>query len=80
MKQAKPRPINPANISPELLEKCSGPDQFEKFDSLVTRLFAVPREKIIERREEYEFHSALNPNRRGPKRKSEIQDAPKFDD
>jgi hypothetical protein len=69
MKQAKPQPIDPANISPELLAKCSGPDQFERFDALVGRLFAVPREKIVERREEYEFHSALNPNRRGPKRK-----------
>ena len=69
MKQAKPQPIDPANISPELLAKCSESDQFERFDALVTKLFAVPREKIIERREEYDFHSALNPNRRGPKRK-----------
>jgi len=61
---AKPRPIN---ISPELLAKCSGPDQFERFDALVSKVLSVPRAKIMERREDYAFHSALNPSRPGPK-------------
>ena len=68
MKQAKSHPIDVGNISPAVLEKCSGPGQFERFDALVSRVLSVPREKIMERREDYAFHSAINPSRPGPKR------------
>ena len=59
----------PIRISPEVLEKCSGPAQFAKFDRLVGGLLAVPHAKIAARVEDARFHSALNDNRRGPKRK-----------
>lgn len=39
--QAKQEPPDPAKISPELISKCSGPDQFDKFDHLVGRLLSV---------------------------------------
>ena len=61
-----PKPIK---ISPEVAAKCDAPNQFERFDNLVGRLLAVPREKFLERKEDYAFHSAVNENRRGPKRK-----------
>lgn len=40
-----------------------------RFDALVRKVLSVPREEIIRREAEYKRQSAMNPNRRGPKRK-----------
>jgi hypothetical protein len=42
--------------------------EYRKFKSLLNRVLAVPRATILKREEEYQFHSALNPSRPGPKR------------
>jgi hypothetical protein len=67
--KVEPKPIK---ISPEVAAKCDGPNQLAKFDDLVSRLLAVPREKFLERKEDYAFHSANNDSRRGPKRKRKL--------
>ena len=43
----------PVNISPEVAAKCSGPDQFERFDNLFRNLIAVPKSAIVEREDEW---------------------------
>jgi hypothetical protein len=51
---------------PEYIE---GPEAFQRFDSLMTALVAVPR-SVIERRERaYRKKVEANPKRRGPKPK-----------
>ena len=54
--------------------------EFEAFDALVRQVMSVPRAKLVEREEEYRFHSALNPSRPGPKpgtkRKKRVSPAP----
>jgi len=50
MNTKTPRPIN---ISPEVAAKCSGPDQFEKFDNLFRNLIAVPKSTIADREHEW---------------------------
>jgi hypothetical protein len=42
--------------------------EYRKFKSLLNRVLAVPHATIVKREEEYQFHSALNPSRPGPKR------------
>ena len=44
-----------------------------RFDALVRRVLSVPHEEIMRREAEYKRQSALNPNRRGPKRKVKSQ-------
>jgi hypothetical protein len=63
------KPPKPIAIPPELAAQYTGPDQFEKFDAAVRKILAVPRAVILAREAEYKRQSALNPNRRGPKRK-----------
>jgi hypothetical protein len=43
--------------------------EFQAFTALVDRVLAVPHAEIMRREAEYKRQSALNPNRRGPKRK-----------
>ena len=50
-------------------ECVEGPEAAARFDSLVRKVLAVPREEIMRREAEYKRKSAANPNRRGPKRK-----------
>jgi hypothetical protein len=57
---------NPIRISPELEAKCSGPDQFEKFDALVGRIFSISAKRSDVIRGE----ASVNPNRRGRPRKT----------
>lgn len=52
---------------PEYIE---GPEAFQRFDSLMTALVAVPRSVIEKREEEYRKTVAANPKRRGPKPKA----------
>lgn len=55
----------PIQISDELAAKCSGPDQFTKFDSLVGRLLLLPPARA----DEIRGFAAVNPNPRGRPRK-----------
>ena len=48
-----------------------GPDAFERFDAMMTDLLAVPKSLILKRQAAYRKKVDANPNRRGPKRKSE---------
>jgi hypothetical protein len=41
-----------------------------RFDAIVRKVLSVPHEEIMRREAEYRRQSALNPNRRGPKRKT----------
>lgn len=51
---------------PEYIE---GPEAFQRFDTMMAALVAVPR-SVIERREKaYRKKVEANPNRRGPKPK-----------
>jgi hypothetical protein len=43
--------------------------EFDAFSSLVSRVMSVPKTEILRREAEYEKQAALNPKRRGPKRK-----------
>jgi hypothetical protein len=52
---------------PEMIE---GPEAATRFDALVRRVLSVPHDKIMRREAEYKRRSAMNPNRRGPKRKA----------
>lgn len=42
---------------------------YEAFTRLVDRVLAVPHAEILRREAEYKKQSAMNPKRRGPKRK-----------
>jgi hypothetical protein len=69
-------------VSEELnpLPEChEGPEAYERFDATMSALLAVPKSLVLRRQRAYRKKVDANPNRRGPKRKSEIQDAPKFD-
>lgn len=43
--------------------------EFARFSQLVDRVISVPKTEILRREAEYERQAALNPKRRGPKRK-----------
>ncbi|MGA2272156.1 MAG: hypothetical protein ABSH00_01290 [Bryobacteraceae bacterium] len=43
--------------------------EYLAFRSLLDRVLAVPHDEIMRREAEYKRQSALNPKRRGPKRK-----------
>ena len=57
---------------PELPECHEGPDAFDRFDATMSALLAVPKTLIMRRQRAYRKKVDANPNRRGPKRKSEI--------
>jgi len=53
--------------------KCAeGPEAFQRFDTAVAKLLAVPRAVLMEREAAYRAQVDANPRRRGPKRKAEI--------
>jgi hypothetical protein len=57
-----------------------GPEAFDRFDTTMSLLLSVPKSTILKKQKAYRKKVDANPNRRGPKRKSE-QPAPiKFDD
>jgi hypothetical protein len=62
-----PKPIA---IPEEVAARYTNPDQFERFDTAVRKILSVPHSEIVRREVEYKRRSALNPNRRGPKRKA----------
>ena len=53
--------------TPEIIE---GQEAFVNFDSLVGSVLSVPRSVIEEREAEYKKKAALNPRKRGPKKKN----------
>jgi len=55
----------------ELLRKdlIEGPEAFERFDALVGKVLAVPRQEILRRDAEHKKQSALRGKKRGPKPK-----------
>ena len=53
-----------------------GKEASDRFIAAMRHIIAVPRSEIAKREEEYQFHSALNPTRRGPKRKPLKIDGP----
>jgi hypothetical protein len=53
--------------TPEMIE---GPEAFTRFQNAMKVVLAVPHSEIKKRIEEHRKLSALNPNRRGPKRKA----------
>jgi hypothetical protein len=50
--------------------------EFEAFSVLVGRVIAVPKVEILHREAAYEKTAALNPKRRGPKRKPKPSASP----
>jgi hypothetical protein len=50
--------------------------EFDLFSSLVSNVLSVPKEEILRREAEYEKKAAMNPKRRGPKRKSKPSASP----
>ena len=61
----------------ELPECHEGPEAYERFDATMSALLAVPKSLVLKRQKAYRKKVDANPNRRGPKRKSES--ALKFD-
>jgi hypothetical protein len=60
------------------LPEChEGPEAFERFDATMSTLLSVPKKVILRRQKAYRKKVDANPNRPGPKRKSE---SPTFDD
>jgi hypothetical protein len=53
-----------------------GPEAFSTFDAGMTALLATPRSLVMKRQKAYLKKSEANPNRRGPKRKSELPEKP----
>jgi hypothetical protein len=49
--------------------KASTSPEFDRFTRLVDRVLTVPKTEILRRETEYQKQAALNPKRRGPKRK-----------
>ncbi len=64
------------NVLPDCHE---GPEAYERFDATMGILLTVPKSLIVRRQKAYRKKVDANPNRRGPKRKNEIQDLTKFD-
>jgi hypothetical protein len=49
---------------------------FDAFSSLVSRVISIPKTEIFRREAEYEKQAAMNPKRRGPKRKPKPSASP----
>jgi hypothetical protein len=62
----------------QLPECHEGPEAYEKFDATMSLLLSVPKSLILRRQRAHRKKVDANPNRRGPKRKSE-QGPTKFD-
>jgi len=52
---------------PEMVE---GPEAFKRFDAAMGTILSVSHAELVKREEEYKRKSALNPHRRGPKKKA----------
>ena len=74
--KSEPKPVN---IPEEIVARYTNTDQPERFDKALRKIFSVPRAVILEREAEYRRKAALNPNRRGPKRKVKPSASPATD-
>ncbi len=64
----------------DLLPDChEGQEAYERFDATMSLLLSVPKSLVARRQRAHRKKVDANPNRRGPKRKNEIRDDPKFD-
>lgn len=54
-------------------EMIEGPEAAKRFDALVRKVLSVPHEEIMRREAAYKRKAERNPNKRGPKRKSETK-------
>jgi len=50
-------------------EMIEGNEAFERFDETMRAIIAVPHSVIVKREAEYKKQAALNPHKRGPKKK-----------
>ena len=73
--------IEEEQSSVSLPECHEGQDAFERFDAMMSSLLEVPKSLLLRRQKAYRKKVDANPNRRGPKRKSEQEpiDAPIID-
>jgi len=60
----------------ELPECHEGPEAYERFDATMSALLAVPKTTIVRKLKAYRKKVDANPNRRGPKRKTEVTPGP----
>jgi hypothetical protein len=58
-------------MNDELPECHEGPSAFERFDKMMEELLQVPKSLVLRRQRAHRKKVDANPNRRGPKRKSE---------
>jgi hypothetical protein len=66
---------------PDLPECHEGPEAYERFEATMTAILAVPKSLILRRQRAWRKKVDANPNRRGPKRKTEVvPDPPTFED
>jgi hypothetical protein len=64
----------------DLPECHEGPEAYERFDATMAALLTVPKSLVLRRQRAWRKKVDANPNRRGPKRKSELApEPPKFD-
>jgi hypothetical protein len=56
-------------LATQLPDMIEGPEAFERFDTMVSAVLAVPHALIERRQRAYRKKVDANPNRRGPKRK-----------
>jgi hypothetical protein len=63
----------------ELPDCHEGPEAYERFDATMSLLLAVPKSTVLKKQKAYRKKVDANPNRRGPKRKSEQPEPIKFD-
>jgi hypothetical protein len=63
----------------ELPECHEGDEAYERFDATISALLSVPKSLVMRRQKAHRKKVDANPNRRGPKRKSEIAGPPGFD-
>jgi hypothetical protein len=62
---------------PEAFPEChEGLEAYERFDATMSALLTVPKSLVLRRQRAWRKKVDANPNRRGPKRKSEITPEP----
>ena len=66
------------DVESELPECHEGPEAYERFDATMSMLLSVPKSLILRRQRAHRKKVDANPNRPGPKRKSE-RTPPTFD-
>jgi hypothetical protein len=53
MRMKSPHEPKPINIPDDLAARCTGPDQFERFEKLFRAYIAVPHEEIVKEEEKW---------------------------